>query len=292
MLKIKNINFCIKISYNLLKASTFYKSTIFVFLFLVVALIFGSQNSFAQVSKVQDLDDSEFNVNFFDDEDFKDGLNFETEAKINQVYDPFEKVNRKIFIFNDYTDRYFLEPTAKSYRKLIPKLLRQRIRNFFTNIGLPFSVLNSILQGKVENSLANSSTFLINSTIGIGGLFDVAGYKGIRYNQEDFGQTLAVYGVSEGPYLMLPFLGPSNCRDFGGLLANKSIDPLSFNLLKIGGKYDLLYDSIRIGFTTISVIDNREGLIEIIDGVRADSFDPYTTIKSAYNQRRNNEISK
>ncbi len=235
---------------------------------------------------------SEINPDLFDDSFFEDDFSFETAKKSKPISDPLESINRKMFVFNDYVDRYFLEHVAKSYRKFVPRTARNIIGNFLTNISLPFSIINSIFQGKVENSLANSSTFLINTTIGIGGLFDVAGNKGIRYNKEDFGQTLGRYGLPSGPYLMLPFMGPSNFRDLSGSLVDRSISPFDFNLLEIGNESDILDSRTRISLTAASVIDAREELIEVFEGIRSDSFDQYTTVKSAYFQRRENEISK
>ena len=209
-----------------------------------------------------------------------------------QINDPAEKFNRKIFAFNEAFDKYFFRYVAISYRKAIPKEARMSVRNFLTNLTLPLSGVNSLLQGKVDNSLATFSSFLINSTIGIGGLFDPAGAKNIRYNYEDFSQTFAEYGASSGPYLVIPFLGPSSTRDFGGFIVEKAFDPLSFNVLAIGGKEGLITKGDSIGITVATAIDKRESMIEIIDDGRKDSFDFYAMIRSAYLQRRSAEIQK
>jgi phospholipid-binding lipoprotein MlaA len=206
------------------------------------------------------------------------------------IYDPLESFNRKIYTFNDYADRYFIEHVALVYRKTLPKGARSIVRNFITNLTLPISLFNSLLQGNVENSMATFSTFLINSSVGIGGLFDVAGNKNIRYKPEDFGQTLGFYGVKSGPYLVLPILGPSSLRDFSGLVLDKSINPVEFNLLEIGGSQNLLDPYILIGFSALGGIDKRESLIDIVSDIRKESFDPYATIRSAYLQKRNTDI--
>lgn len=223
----------------------------------------------------------------FDDED--DFESYET-TNIVEIKDPLESVNRKIFIFNDSFDKYFLEFVAKAYREQLPKPVRTVVRNFITNLSLPVSTFNSILQGKSENSLATFSHFLINSTIGIGGLFNVAGEKNIRYNQEDFGQTLGHYGVDSGIYIMIPFLGPSSARDLGGIAVDKSVNPIEFNLLEIGGERNLIPTDYRLALAATTGIDKRESLIDIIEDVRKDSFDFYATLRSAYIQKRVAEI--
>ena len=221
----------------------------------------------------------------FSDEEFE---TYETSSV--EIYDPLEKANRKVFTFNNTFDRYFLEHVAKAYRSGVPKTARNSVRNFLVNLSAPLSAVNSILQGKSDNALATISNFLINSTLGVGGLFDVASKKGVIYKTEDFGQTLGHYGISSGAYLMIPFLGPSSTRDFSGWAVDKSVDPLGFNFLEIGGNEDLIESHNRITLATVSAIDSRESLIDILDDVRRESFDPYATIRSAYLQRRNTDI--
>jgi len=215
---------------------------------------------------------------------------YETESSAEEIYDPYEKINRKMFAFNDVLDRYFLEHVARAYRASIPRSGRNAVRNFLTNLAAPISAVNSLLQGKVDNGLATFSNFLINSTIGVAGLFDVAGEKGIRYKTEDFGQTLGHYGTGPGPYLMLPFLGPSSTRDVLGLGTDKAVSPVGFNAFDIAEDSVLLDSHHRIALTIAGVIDTRESLIDIVDDIRADSFDPYATIRSAYLQKRSTDL--
>jgi phospholipid-binding lipoprotein MlaA len=221
----------------------------------------------------------------FSDEEFEA---YETSSV--EIYDPLEKANRKVFTFNNAFDRYFFEHVAKAYRAGVPKTARNSVRNFLVNLSAPLSAVNSILQGKSDNALATISNFLINSTLGVGGLFDVASKKGIIYKTEDFGQTLGHYGTGTGSYLMIPFLGPSSTRDFSGWAVDKSVDPLGFNFLEIGGNEDLIESHNRIILAAVSGIDSRESLIDILDDVRRDSFDPYATIRSAYLQKRNTDV--
>jgi phospholipid-binding lipoprotein MlaA len=248
--------------------------------FLSIVLFFGfCKISFASEGSKINLD--------FDDSEFEEYESLNNSAEIR---DPLENFNRKIFSFNDNFDRYFFVHIAKIYRKDVPKVARKSIRNFLNNFSSPVSLFNSIIQGKKNNSLKTFSSFLINSTIGFGGLFDVASQKGISYKQEDFGQTLGYYGVSSGYYLVVPFLGPSSTRDFIGRISDQIISPTSINGFKIGGSYNLVGDEILVSINILSAIDTRESLIEIIEDVRKDSFDYYATVKSAYNQRRISEI--
>jgi len=250
-----------------------------IFLTFAVMLLFFSSPLLAKEVLVSDN---------FDDAEFE---NYEQENNV-EIYDPLEKYNRKIFIFNDILDRYFLEHVAKTYRNQVPQRARKIVRNFLTNLSSPISAMNSFLQGKTDNGLATMSNFLINTTVGIGGLFDVASEKGIHYKSEDFGKTLGHYGMGSGAYLMLPILGPSSTRDFSGLALDKSISPFGFNTFNIGGETDFISGDIRIGIAIVSGIDMRESLLDIIDDIRADSFDPYATVRSAYLQKRFFEIKQ
>jgi len=225
--------------------------------------------------------------NDFEYEDFKD-FDFDVKPKV-EIYDPFEKVNRKIFVFNDKLDIYFLEPVATYYGKVVPGPIIRSVRNFFNNLSAPFSVANSLLQGDGNNAMASFSSFMINSTLGVVGLFDVAGNKKIEYDKEDLGQTFARYGSGPGPYLMLPFFGPSTLRDASGMAITESLSPLSLNITKIGND-DLVSDKAVLGMSVISVIDKRESLLTIIRDLRANSFDFYATSRSAYMQNRESKI--
>lgn len=245
-----------------------------MFLRLIFIFLLFSYSSFAE----SNLEEDEF-------ETFESSISPPTE-----IYDPLEKVNRKIFAFNETADKYAIEPVARGYRKGVPKPVRESIHNFLNNLSLPFSAFNSFAQGKVSNGLATFSNFLINSTLGVGGLFDVARKKGIYFKPEDFGQTFAHYGAGPGPYLMLPLLGPSNFRDASGLTVNTLISPIGFNIFEIGDQKSIMNDEYLFTIVGLTGIDTREGLIEVIDDIRKDSFDPYSTIRSAYLQRRVNEI--
>ncbi len=222
----------------------------------------------------------------YDDSEFEEVYS-ENEVKI---YDPLEKYNRKIYKFNDAFDRYFFEHIAQTYRKQVPHKIRISVRNFLVNLTLPISAFNSLLQGKSDNFFATTSTFLINSTIGLGGLFNIAETKKIQYKPEDFGQTLGYYGINSGPYIMLPFLGPSSGRDFSGLVTDLVVDPFQFNSLGVGSNKALFNDNNLFAVNTARAIDEREKLINVISDVRQDSFDSYATFRSMYLQKRQSDI--
>ena len=130
----------------------------------------------------------------------------------DEVNDPFEEINRKTYEFNESLDKNILKPVAEVYSNFPPKV-KKGVTNFFNNLEEVDTFINQLLQGKPKESINDLSRFVINTTIGIGGIFDVASKMGLERHEEDFGQTLAVWGVSEGPYIMLPFLGPSTLRD-------------------------------------------------------------------------------
>ncbi len=243
-----------------------------------------TRNNIEEVSKLEYSQIMQF--------DFDDNYQGEDNQKISSEQDPFENFNRKVFAINEIIDKNIALPIAKTYRKLIPKEVRSCFNNFSNNLMSPFSFVNSAIQGNGSNTMAGFSSFLINSTIGIGGLFDVAGKKNITYQREDFGQTLGRYGVKSGPYLILPILGPSDVRDFTGFAVEKFIDPMSINGLELG-KNNIAFNNniISTSYSALTLVSNREGLIEIIDGIRENSLDPYSTLRSAYLQRRQSLIN-
>ena len=140
--------------------------------------------------------------------------------------DPLESRNRSIYAFNENLDEAILEPAADGYDYITPNFLQKGFNNFFDNINYPVTIINQVLQGNIGDSLQDTLRFTINSSIGLLGLFDPASSMGLPEHDEDFGQTLAVWGVKEGPYLMLPFLGPKTVRSLAGDLADILFNPL------------------------------------------------------------------
>lgn len=197
-----------------------------------------------------------------------------------EVYDPMENMNRGVFAFNDAVDDAFLKPVAKGYRAVVPKPIRSGMRNFLNNLRSPIVFANQVLQGDLPgagNALARAA---INTTVGVGGLFDVAATGGIKDEPEDFGQTLAVWGVGHGPYMVIPLLGPSSLRDGTGMLVDSFADPVRLYLFNTG-RESVHY--VRIG---LSALDKREELLDVLEDLEKNSFDYYAAMRSAYIQRR------
>lgn len=206
-------------------------------------------------------------------------------AEFKQTNDPIEPFNRSMFAVHQGIDRVILRPVAVAYRDVVPQPLRTGIRNVLGNLRTPVILANDMLQGEPRRAGDTLGRFLINSTLGLGGILDVADdHFGVKGHSEDYGQTLAVWGVGEGAYLFIPVLGPSNPRDLAGFGLGIASDPLTW--VGQGVTVDVLTGT-RAGMT---VVDTRESLIEVIDIVNRESLDPYATLRSAYRQRRNAEI--
>jgi phospholipid-binding lipoprotein MlaA len=204
--------------------------------------------------------------------------------KTPQAQDPWEGMNRGTFVFNQFFDKYLLSPLAKGYRFVLPSEVRTGVRNIFSNLKEPWTTINSALQGDLKNTGNSLVRFCLNTTLGLLGIFDVASSVGFEKQKEDFGQTLAVYGLDSGPYLVLPFLGPSTVRDAVGKVAGIVGDPVTLALNR-EGKDDWLW----IG-TVLKGVDFREQNLEKIDNLEATSVDYYATIRSLYLERRNRMI--
>lgn len=195
--------------------------------------------------------------------------------------DPLESFNRAMFTFNDKLDRYFLKPVAKGYRAVVPSPARTGISNFFSNLHEPGVMVNDVLQGKFGHAASDLGRFLVNTTIGIYGLFDVATHFGLERHNEDFGQTLGKWGVGSGPYLVLPFFGPSNFRDAPSLYVDYELYPPSH--MEEQSTASKLYG--------VEVISTRAQLLEAGDILeQAAGQDPYVFVREAYRQRRRSLI--
>src|SRR5246500_89718 len=196
--------------------------------------------------------------------------------------DPPEDVNRKIFDFNQFVDRNAIVPAAKAYRTTLPDPVRGSVRDFLNNLREPLVFVNDTLQGQFESAGKTVGRFVINSTIGIGGVVDVAGRWGVPFHEEDLGLTLGAWGIPEGPYLVVPVLGPSTPRDLGGQVAEGFGDP--WNKLVTGSPWNLYWiPFVRGG---VSGIDQRSRYIETLADIERTSLDYYATIRSLYRQRR------
>jgi len=199
--------------------------------------------------------------------------------------DPFEGSNRFFFGVNQVVDEIVLRPVSYVYREVVPDFARDGVRNFLNNLNSPVIFANDLLQGETDRAGDTFIRFGVNSTIGIGGLFDVAKELGHPYHDEDFGQTLAVWGVDDGPYFYFPVMGPSGARDFTGFVVDRGFDPLTY---VNWGNDDLEY--VPIARTVLNVIDLRSRNIETLDDIERSSVDYYASIRSLYRQSRADAI--
>jgi phospholipid-binding lipoprotein MlaA len=202
-----------------------------------------------------------------------------TPSEIRVEHDPWEPLNRSLFRLNEAVDKVSLKPIARGYRKVIPSPVRQGVTNFSRNLLMPTSSLNSFLQGKPAQGVNLLGRFVINSTFGIGGIFDVASKRGLEGRIEDFGQTAAVWGVPDGPFVMIPFLGPQTLRDAVLLPLTIVTDPLYH--------YDV--SSVRDRVYFLRLINLRANVLPLEDLMK-DSKDRYVTLRETYLQNRRFEI--
>ncbi|MDC3327233.1 VacJ family lipoprotein [Gammaproteobacteria bacterium] len=199
-----------------------------------------------------------------------------TQALVANVNDPFENINRTFFDINEKVDNVALKPIALTYSKT-PEPVKHGITNFFRNLKEIDNTLNQVLQGKPKYAINDFSRFIINSTIGIGGILDPASSMGLERHDEDFGQTLGLWGVSPGPYLMIPFLGPTTTRD---LLSR----PIS-SFLEVTFHMD--DSNVRISLSALDAIETRERLLDVESLL---SGDKYNFVRDSYSQSREYEI--
>lgn len=189
--------------------------------------------------------------------------------------DRFEGYNRAMNSFNSGADRVLIKPLAKGYRAITPDAVERGVSNVFTNLGTPSVFINNLLQGKPKAALTDAGRFVINSTIGFAGIFDVAAKSGMPAHNEDFGQTLGAWGVPSGPYVVLPFLGPSTVRDALTFPANRAT-----NLIE-----HLDSASLEDKLTVLQIISIRASLLSLDEQIQA-ANDPYIFVREAFLQRR------
>jgi len=195
--------------------------------------------------------------------------------------DPFEPVNRTVFKFNEVVDGVLIKPAALVYRDVVPEYGRERVSNVLKNLSMPVVMVNSVLQGDPGNAFSAFWSFALNTTLGIGGVFDFAGANtSLNVRKEDFGQTMGAWGWGSGAYIVLPIIGPSSGRDAFGLAVDTVSDPFNY-----------MDDDIVVTRTVMRAIDARTGNLQVIDDIYDTSLDPYATIRSAYLQRRDAEIA-
>ncbi len=206
-------------------------------------------------------------------------------AEFNERNDPYEPLNRKFYAVNSTLDRNVLHPVATGYRDGVPAPVRGHLHNVLTNLGNPAQFTNDVLQGRPRKAGNTFMRLLINTTAGVGGVFDVAADLGYPDHDTDFGLTLALWGVPSGPFLFLPVLGPSDPRDAAGYGVNSTLDPLTW--LSFGG-------SKALGTTRFvtSAVDTRSRLLDATDSIDRTALDPYATYRSLYQQHRESQIEE
>lgn len=205
----------------------------------------------------------------------------------DEANDPVQPLNEAIFEFNMAVDRAVLRPVAQAYEFILPDLVRDGVRNFLRHIKTPVILANDLMQGDIDRAGETMGRFIFNTVAGFGGVFDVAGEAGIEYHQEDFGQTLAVWGVEEGPYLMLPFIGPSSGRDAIGIIVDAGLDPLrwwGYN------SDDYIIEHNGLIRTLTEAVDTRSRNYKQLEDLEETSLDFYATVRSLYRQQRESLI--
>jgi len=219
-----------------------------------------------------------------------DGQNELSKNSNAQVKDCFEGINRTVFSFNKGLDNLLIEPIAKGYRSL-PAPLRSGTSNVLTNLSSLITIPNNVLQGQIKTAGVNTGRFIINTTVGILGIFDVAQKMGFpEYEKEDYGQTLGVWGVGSGCYLVLPVLGPSTIRDTAGSFINVMGGDPYYNI-SVHGNNEYLDKSDYMLTKTLTGIDFRAKNIESFENLEKNSIDFYAAAKSLYLQDRQRKIA-
>ncbi|HSM11280.1 MAG TPA: VacJ family lipoprotein [Lysobacter sp.] len=202
-----------------------------------------------------------------------------TPANIAGVYDPWERYNRRVHRFNNAVDRNIALPLARVYMRVVPRPVRLGVSNFFANLNQPVSAVNALLQGKPRQAAESLGRFALNSTLGIGGIFDPASDAKMAHRSEDFGQTMGVWGWERSRYLELPLFGPRTVRDGLGIFGDAPLSPLR----QVGD------DSVRIPLQGLQLVDVRTQLMST-DSLRAGAEDDYALVRDAWSQRRNYQI--
>jgi phospholipid-binding lipoprotein MlaA len=203
------------------------------------------------------------------------------DVSYGDVYDPWEPYNRAVFAFNEGVDYAILNPATEAYRFIVPDAFRTAIANFLNNLKSPVYLFNEVLQGDWEDAGIVTQRFIFNTFTGFGGVLDTASWENITYQPEDFGQTLAVWGVDSGPYFVLPFFGPSSVRDTFGIAGDMAMNPVNWYI------WEQDKDDLAIGLLAATVLSTKDEYLDLQHDLKKDSFDYYATARSVWMQRRN-----
>ena len=209
-------------------------------------------------------------------------------ADFEQTNDPLEPTNRVFYAINNGIDTVIFRPLAQAYRYVLPGAVRQGIHNVISNIATPGQLTNDMLQGKPRRAGDTAMRFLINTTVGVLGVFDVAKRWGYPDHDADFGMTMATWGVPEGPFLFLPILGPTDPRDAVGFGINIAIDPFTW----VGGPNDTGWTVFKWTRYGLNAVDTRERVLDSLDQIKKTALDPYATFRSLYRQHRHAQIEE
>lgn len=201
----------------------------------------------------------------------------------NSVYDPWEGANRGLFRVHNAVDEAVITPVARGYRSVTNEPIRGGVSNFLDNLRSPVVFANDVLQGELGRAGVTAARFGVNTTLGIVGVFDPASGMGLERHDEDFGQTLAVWGVGAGPYVFVPLLGPTTIRDGAGRIVDIAFDPLHW--AEFEGD-----DTVRTTRTVVGAVAARESVLDTVEALRRDSLDPYTSIRTSYGLLRQSLI--
>ncbi len=200
-------------------------------------------------------------------------------TKTTDPGDPHEALNRKFYKFNDVLDKSFFEPVARGYVKVTPDPVRSGVTKFFDNVTYLNVIANDLMQGKISQFASDTGRFMVNSTVGLGGLFDPASSMGLRTHDEDLGQTIGTWGAGEGAYLVLPLMGPNSYRDVPNIGSSILLNPLTY-----------LNGVVTIPLGVLSAINTRANLLEASRIRDQAALDPYTFVREAYRQQREFKI--
>ena len=259
----------------------------------IIVLIYVSFNflgcSSTELDVAKKINVLENNVSMqVEDEDFED---FEDDVSLKEVYDPFISYNRTMTSINDSLYINILKPMDNVYKFLTSQNIRNSIGNFFNNLYFPMYFINNILQGKVDGTFIETGRFLVNSTIGVAGIFDPAKNKlGLYPHKEDFGQTLGFYGVGSGPHIVIPFFGPSNLRDLISMIPDAAVSPIDY----VERPWFTITKTYW-GFLGIKAVEkfNNVSLYSIqYDQIRKDAVDLYPYLRDIYEQKREDDIRR
>ncbi len=197
-----------------------------------------------------------------------------------EVSDPLERINRGVFWFNEQADRFVIKPVAKGYDWALPKPVKRGVSNVFDNLFMPVVAVSDLLQGNFQESAEDVGRFVVNSTVGVVGVFDVATGWGLEKRREDIGQAFGAWGIGTGPYLVLPILGPSSVRDGVGLIGNYFLQPQNY----------IEDDGVYWGVTILGGIDTRYRLLDASKVLEQAALDRYAFVRSSYTQHRQNLV--